>query len=110
MCEEDITAKNVIKGKNNEIETFTEWADNLYHFYKTSQALTPYYARHKNEAKFYMLDFSINNENCEEIPYKEYLQMDFESRLISITAEYVNETLLKAFYVYTNLKENPNFK
>ena len=102
MCEEDITVKNVIKGKNNEFEEFTKWADNLYYFYKTSQALTPYYARHKNEAKLYKLDFSIKNKNCEEISYKEYLQMDFENRLISIKAMNVDEILLKTFYIYIN--------
>ena len=55
MCEEDVTAKIVVQDRNNKLVSITEWVNDLYQFYRTSQALTPYYAKHNNKAKFYKL-------------------------------------------------------
>lgn len=98
MCEEDVTAKIVVQDRKNKLVSIAEWANDLYQFYRTSQALTPYYAKHNNEAKFYKLDFGIKNENCEEISFAKYLQMD----LISISVKDIDEVLLEAFYNYIN--------
>ena len=102
MCEEDVTAKIVVQDRNNKLVSITEWVNDLYQFYRTSQALTPYYAKHNIKAKFYKLDFGIKNENCEEISFAKYLQMDLEKHLISISAKDIDEVLLEAFYNYIN--------
>ena len=96
-----LIATDLIFDDKNQLVTCKDYVEKLYSLYKHVSRPRVYYAMGKEHSDGnYMLDYSIETSHCKEIEYEEYSNFILNKKIVPVSIEEIEDSLLKSLCNY----------